>query len=124
MMWPASGSSRWNTVRMRSYRISPGAPPSASEGGGVAAQQGLHVLAHDETGPQHPAVAEHEREQPDDPLHARFVGEHHPEEGEVDLGLPARRRLEPHLVASRGGGPDLTQEVFDPGIAAGVALFA
>ena len=46
------------------------------EGGGVAAQQGRQVLVHHEAAPQHPAVPEHQREQPDDAPDARLVGEH------------------------------------------------
>ena len=38
------------------------------EGGDVAAQDGLQILPGDETPPHHPAVAEHQGEQPDDPL--------------------------------------------------------
>lgn len=38
------------------------------EGGDVAAQNGLQILAGDETPPHHPAVAEHQGEQPDDPF--------------------------------------------------------
>ena len=70
------------------------------EGGGVAAQQRLQVLVQHEAAPQHAAVAEHQREQPDDPLGARLVGEHRAEMREVDLRLPAGRRLEAHLEAA------------------------
>jgi hypothetical protein len=69
----------------------------AVEGGDVAAEHGLQVLAGDEAGPHHAAVAEHHGEQPDDPLHLGLVGEGRLEEGEIDLGLLAGRRLEATL---------------------------
>jgi len=99
-------------------------PAQRLEGGRVAAQQGLHVLLRHEPGPQHAAVAQHEREQPDHALDPGLVGEHGAEMREVDLSLPARRRLEPHLEARRRAGPDLAQEVFHHGVAAGIAEVA
>ena len=39
-------------------------------------------------------LAQHEREQPDNPRHVRLVGEHYLEVGEVDLPLMTWRRLE------------------------------
>ena len=38
------------------------------ERGGLTAQQRRQVLVQHEAGPQHPAVAQHQREQPEDPL--------------------------------------------------------
>ena len=67
------------------------------ESGEVAAQHGLQVLVQDEAGPEQAAVAEHQREQPDDPGHPGLVGERHLELGEVDLRLVAGRRLEAHF---------------------------
>ena len=49
-------------------------------------------------------IAEHEREQPDDPRHRRLVGEDDLELGKVDLRLLARRRLEANLEAGVGAG--------------------
>ncbi len=72
----------------------------------MAAQHRLHVLLRHEPAPQHAAVAQHQREQPDDALDARLVGEHGAEMGEVDLRLSARRRLEPHLEPGGRTGPD------------------
>ena len=57
----------------------------------MAAQQRLHVLVQHEAAPHHPAVAEHEREQPDDPLGSRLVGKDRAEMGEIDLRLTAGR---------------------------------
>jgi len=91
---------------------------------GVAAQQGLHVLAWHEPAPQHAAVTQHEREQPDHVLDAGLIGELGAEMGKVDLGLPARRGLEAHLEARGRAGPDLVQELFDRGVAAAVADLA
>ena len=45
------------------------------EGRHVAAQQRLQVLVQDEAGPDQAAVAEHQREQPDDARRRRLVGE-------------------------------------------------
>ena len=45
------------------------------EGQHVAAQQRLQVLMQDEAGEDIAGVAEHQREQPDDPGHARLIGE-------------------------------------------------
>jgi hypothetical protein len=51
----------------------------------MAAQNGLQILVRDEAAPHHAAVAEHQREQPDDPLGAGLVGEDGAEIGEIDL---------------------------------------
>ena len=77
-----------------------------------------------EAGPQHAAVTEHQREQPDNPLRAWLIGEHRAEMREVDLRLTSGRRLEAHLEGSRLGRPDLAQEVGENAVAAGVAEFA
>jgi len=99
-------------------------PAQRLESSGMAAQQGLHVLLRHEPAPQHAAVAQHEREQPDDPLGARLVGEHGAEMGEIDLRLPTRRRLEPHLEPYRRAGPDIAQEILHHGVATAVAELA
>jgi hypothetical protein len=91
------------------------------EGGDVAAQHRLQVLMQDEARPQPAARAEYQQEQPDDPRHCRFVGEHHLELGEVDLRLATRRGLETHLEWRRRRRPDHAQEVGHRGIAAVVA---
>ena len=101
-----------------------GTPPKRLERGGVTAQQRRQVLVQHEAGPQHAAVAQHQREQPDDPLRARLVGEHRAEMGEVDLRLTAGRRLEAHLERRRLDRPDVAQEVGQDAVAAGVAEFA
>lgn len=54
-------------------------------------------------------MAQHQGEQPDHPLRARFVGELGFEIGEIHLGLFARRRLKPALETPgrcRPHGPD------------------
>jgi hypothetical protein len=81
------------------------------EGCGVAAQQGLQVLVGHEPAPQHAAMTQHQRKQPDHPLGAGFVGEHGAEMREVDLGLPARWRFEAHLERRRRNRPDLAQQI-------------
>ncbi len=53
-----------------------------------------------------------------------LVGEDGAEMGEIDLGLTAWRRLEPHLKGGGPRGPDLAQDLFDRGVAAGVAHLA
>jgi hypothetical protein len=67
------------------------------EGGQMTAEHGLQILTQDEARPDQAAVAEHEREQPDDPRLARLVSQHQLELGEVDLRLVARWRLEADL---------------------------
>jgi hypothetical protein len=91
---------------------------------GLTAQQRRQVLVQHEAGPQHATVAQHEREQPKDPLRPRLVSEQRAEVGEVDLRLTAGRRLEAHLERRRLGRPDVAQEVRQNAIAAGVAEFA
>ena len=63
----------------------------------MAAQNGLQVLVGDKAAPHHAAVAEHHREQPDDPLGVGLVGEDSAEEGKIDLRLLARQGLEAAL---------------------------
>src|SRR5207248_3210029 len=69
-------------------------------------------------------VAQHEREQPEDPLRARVVGEYRAEVGEVDLRLTAGRRLKAHLEWCRLGRPDVAQQLRQNAVAADVAEFA
>ena len=71
------------------------------EGQHVTAQQRLQVLMHDEAREDVPGMAEHQREQPDDPGDPRLIGEGRDEAGEVDLRLIARRRLEADLERLR-----------------------
>jgi hypothetical protein len=73
----------------------------------------LHVLVQDEAGPDQPAEAEHEGEQPDDPRHHRLVGEHNLEVGKIDLGLLAGRRLEANFKGRQWGRTNLAQQVGD-----------
>jgi hypothetical protein len=91
------------------------------EGGDVAPKHGRQILAGDEPGPHQAAVAEHDREQPDDPLDVRLVGEHGLEEGEIHLGLLAGWGLKPALELNPGLGPDRAQEILQHRIAALVA---
>ncbi len=56
---------------------------------GVAAEHRRQVLVDDEPGPDQPAAAQHQREQPDDPRRRRLAGEDHLEAREVDLRLLA-----------------------------------
>jgi hypothetical protein len=84
----------------------------------------LQILMQDEACPQPAAGAEHQREQPDDPRHLRFVGEDHLKLGEVDRRLAARRGLEAHLERQRRRRTDGAQEVGHRGIAAVVTEVA
>jgi len=68
-----------------------------AEGQHVTAQQRLQVLMHDKTREDVPGVAEHQREQPNDPADVRLIGEGCDKAGEVDLRLVAGRRLEANL---------------------------
>ncbi len=97
------------------------APADRLECGGVAAQQGLEILAQNEAGEDQPAVTEHQREQPDDPHDAGFGLEHDLELSEVDLGLFAGGRLEADLEGSRDRRSDLAQRVGHRGVAAAIA---
>ena len=73
----------------------------------MAAEHGLQVLMQHEASPEQPAVAEHQRKQPDDPDHPRLVGERHLELGEVDLRLVAGRGLETDLEHGGRGRPQV-----------------
>ena len=77
----------------------------------MASQQRLHVLMQHEAAPHHPTVAEHEREQPDDPLRSRLVGKDRAEVGKIHLPLTARWRLETDLKPGGRSRANLTQEV-------------
>ena len=87
----------------------------------MAPEHGRQILAGDEPGPHHAAVAEHDREQPHDPFDIGLVGEYGLEEGEIHLGLLAGRRLEPALELNLGLGSDGAQKILQHRIAALVA---
>ena len=90
----------------------------------MASQQRLHVLVQHEAAPHHPAVAEHEREQPDDPLGSRLVGKDRAEMGEIHLRLTAGRRLETDLEAGGRSRTHLAQEVLQHRVSAGISQLA
>jgi hypothetical protein len=88
----------------------------------VTAQHGSQVLPGNEAAPHHAAVAEHQGEQPDNTLRAWLVGERHPEESEICLGLPPGRRLEATLEKGRVRcRPHTAQKLGDGGVATGEA---
>ena len=91
------------------------------EGVGMAPQQRLHVLVQHEAARHHPAVAEHEREQPDDPLGSRFVGKDRAEMSEIRLLLTAGRRLETDLKAGGRSWTHLAQENLQRRVSAGIS---
>src|SRR4051794_2763218 len=91
------------------------------EGADMAAQHRRQVLAIDEAGPHQATVAEHQREQPDDPLRPRLVGEGGPKMSEIDLGLLTRRGLEAALERLWNWRPDGAQEILQRGVASGIA---
>jgi len=74
------------------------------ERGNVAAQNRLQILVNDEPRPDQARIAEHHGEQPDDPSHPGLVGELNLEPSQIDLGLLARRSLEPYLERGDGSG--------------------
>ena len=74
-----------------------------------------------EAAPHHPAVPEHQREQPDDADDAGLVSELGLELREVHLPLLAWRRLEAQLKGRRHDRPDLAQQVGHRRIAATIA---
>src|SRR6187397_3037806 len=78
----------------------------------------------DETAPQHAAVTEHKREQPDNALGTRLVGEHRPEVREINLRLASGGSLEANLELRCRSRPDLAQKVGQDRIAARVAELA
>jgi hypothetical protein len=91
------------------------------EGADMAAQNGLQILVGDKPAPHHAVVAEHHREQPDDPLGVGLVGEDSSEEGKIDLRLLAGRGLKAALERLQRPGPNGAQEVFHRGVATGIA---
>ena len=94
-----------------------GCTAQSLEGGDVAAENSGEVLAGDETGPHHAAVAKDEGEEPNDALHPRLVSELGLEEGEVRLALLAGRGLEATLEHRGRCRPDHAQELGNSGIA-------
>src|SRR5271169_6584605 len=91
-------------------------------------RRGLHAivenLARYAPRPDQARIAEHHGEQPDDPRHPGLVGELNLEPGQIDLGLLARRSLEPHLERGDGVGPDVAHRALHRGIAASVAALS
>ena len=73
------------------------------EGVDVTAHHRLQILGRTEPTPQPAAVAQHHREQPEDPGHTRLIAERHLELGEVDLGLPSRVSKRRSNWTNRGG---------------------
>jgi len=88
------------------------------EGVDVAAHHRLQILGRTEPAPQPAAMAQHHREQPEDPGHTRLIAERHLELGEVDLGLPSRRCLEASLELDQSRRTALAQEVRHSRVAA------
>jgi hypothetical protein len=74
-----------------------------------------------EPAPEPAAVAQDDREQPQDPRHAGLIGELDPELGEVDLRLLAGGGLETALEGLDARRPSVAQEVRDDAVAALVA---
>ena len=68
--------------------------------------------------PQHAAVAQHQREQPDDPLDARLVAEDRTEMRKIHLRLAPGRGLEADLEPRHLVGPDLAQQIGEDGVTA------
>jgi hypothetical protein len=66
---------------------------------------------HDKAHPQHPAVSEHVKEQPDGAHRTGLVDELAAELGEVDLPSTRWRGLEPMLEAGRPGRTGIVQKV-------------
>jgi hypothetical protein len=94
------------------------------EGQHVTAQQRLQVLMHDEACDDVPGMAEHHREQPDDPDDPGLVGKGRDEAGEVDLRLIARRCLKADLERLRLAlRPDRRHESLHGGVGPLVATF-
>src|SRR5688572_2002716 len=87
----------------------------------MAAQHRRQILALDEAGPHQAAVAEDQREQPDDPLRFGLIGESGPEMSKIDLGLLTRRGLEAALERLWSWRTDGAQEILQRGVAAGIA---
>ena len=77
----------------------------------MAAQDRRQILMQHEAAPHHPAVPEHQREQPDDANDAGLVSELGLELREVHLGLLPWRRLEAQLKGRRHDRPDRAQKV-------------
>lgn len=82
----------------------------------VTAQDRLHVLVEDEPGPDQPAMAEHEGEQPHDPRHRGLVGKDDLEVSKVDLSLVSWRRLEANLEYRQWRWLQFTKQIRDGGI--------
>ena len=91
------------------------------EGSQVATEHRLQILVQDKAGPEQAAVAEHQREQPDDACDARLVGKRYLELGEVDLRLVAWRRLEAHFEDGGCRRRQLAECIGDGGVAALIA---
>src|SRR5262252_4672252 len=99
-------------------------PAHGSEGRHMAAQDGLQILVRDKACPDQPAVAKHQREQPDFANHAGLVGEDHLELRKINLSLLAWWGLEAHFERRCKPRPHLAQKVGHRGVAAVIALLA
>src|SRR5215471_17917849 len=99
-------------------------PAQSSEGGHMAAQDGLQILVRDKACPDQPAVAKHQREQPDFANHAWLVGEDHLELRKINLSLLAWWGLEAHFERRCKPRSHLAQKVGHRGVAAVIALLA
>ena len=98
----------------------PRGPAQRCECRHVAAQHCLQVLVGDKACPDQPAIAEHQREQPDDPRRTGLVGEDHLEVSKVHLCLIARRGLEADLECGSRRRPHLAQEIGHRGVTAAI----
>jgi len=99
-------------------------PLQVLEGSHVTAQHRLHILVHDKPRPQVAAVAEHQREQPDDTHLIGFILEDDLEVREVDLRLLARGGLEAQLERRRRLRPHCAHEIAQHGKPSAIALGA
>src|SRR5215470_17191229 len=79
----------------------------------MAAQDGLQILVRDKACQDQPAVAKHQREQPDFANHAWLVGENHLELRKINLSLLAWWGLEAHFERRCKPRPHLARNDFN-----------
>ena len=91
------------------------------QSGDMAAKDALQILVEDEPRPDQAGVAQHHREQPDDTLNTRLVGELDLKPGEVDLRLLAWRSLEARFKSGAAGRTNVAHAVAHDAVAAGKA---